>query len=205
MPLSGMDGLPLVALVQMTLHLCSVCSPTRLSNHVHLKILDFFLFKIGAKQQHILIFCSSSGRGMSKILDLSWVSYTQHPPPQILKSKIFWTDGTMQHSRQLWESKVPWLACLTWWHLRKISPLSTNTNTVHKHSLHKDYTNIHTTAPFFLPLSVYNNIYSSRTPTDINDTLQVFNLKNVICTKQSRIKSFPQPMLIFSSRGAYCA
>ena len=126
MPLSGMDGLPLVALVQMTLHLCSVCSPTRLSNHVHLKILELFFFSKKGRSNNI--FCSSSGRGMSKIM--IFLNPVSPPPPQILKSKIFWTDGTMQHSRQLWESKVPWLACLTWWHLRKISPLSTNT--VHK-------------------------------------------------------------------------
>ena len=177
MPLSGMDGLPLVALVQMTLHLCSVCSPTRLSNHVHLKILELFFFSKKGRSNNIFWYFAAVQAGECP---KSWFSFTQRPPPQILKSKIFWTDGTMQHSRQLWESKVPWLACLTWWHLRKISPLSTNTNTVHKHSLHKDYTNIHTTAPFFLPLSVYNNIYSSRTPTDINNTLQVYWEKFII-------------------------
>ena len=155
MPLSGMDGLPLVALVQMTLHLCSVCLPTRLSNHVHLKILELFSFQKRGEATTYFNILQQLGRGMSKIM----IFLNPAPPHQILKSRIFWTDGTMQHSRQLWESKVARLAC---------SRGGTYGKSHHclqtQYTNNKQYTNIHATAAF-LQLSVYNNIVQAHPET----------------------------------------
>ena len=85
MPLSGMDGLPLVALVQMTLHLCSVCSPTRLSNHVHLKILEFFSFQIRDEATTYFNILQQFRQG--NVQNLGFVMIFLHPSPASPNSK----------------------------------------------------------------------------------------------------------------------
>ena len=89
MPLSGMDGLPLVAPVQMTLHLCLVCSPTRLSNHVLLKILDFFSFQNRGEATTYFSILQQFRQGNVQNLGFVMILLHPAPPPQILKSKIF--------------------------------------------------------------------------------------------------------------------
>ena len=85
MPLSGMDGLPLVALVQMTLHLCLVSSPTRLSNHVHLKILELFSFQKRGEATTYFNILQQFRQG--NVQNLGFVMSFLHPAPPSPNSK----------------------------------------------------------------------------------------------------------------------